>query len=133
MDFIEIAFEPLDKGATPRRVTFDLVFLRQNAHGFSEYAAKLDLDADDAAMVKNAVFAPDSAFANMLHAAHFGGRAETSFSVVSINDWADAARLLKPGEEQLIRSTPVLSIHSSVPFQKKLLSELLRVATRANP
>jgi hypothetical protein len=124
---IEILFETDNKAAPPERVVFDGCFLK-DTDSIARYTAALPGDPDDTIVNTDIAFSTGSHFTNILQVGHVGSRAETCFSILSLNEWGTAIREGAPtGEEISLEAAPVLAVYSNVGFQKKLLSEILRV------
>ena len=124
--YLELLFEPMDKSSPSERITFDVTIVRGNMDMFKQYAAGLQVEADDMAVAKDIPFPAASAFANILHLSHIGARAETIFGVLSFTDWADAARKAKKEDSNAeVNSVDVVTVFSTIALQKKLLMELI--------
>ena len=62
----------------------------------------------------------------MLHLTQTGGRAETAFGVVSLNEWVQAGfKAHKENAEVAVETIDTLSVFSDAAFQKKLVLELV--------
>lgn len=123
---IEILFETDNKAAAPERVVLDGCFLK-NSESIAQYTAGLPGDPDDASINTDIAFSASSHFTNILQVGHVGTRAETCFSILSLNEWGNAVKLSPQNGEISLDAAPVLAVYSSVGFQKKLLSEVLRI------
>jgi hypothetical protein len=124
---VEILIETDNKAAQPERIILDGCFLSQNQQSLAQYAASLPGDPDDSVVNTDIAFSAHSSYANIIEVGRLGPRAETCFSIVSLHDWGTAVRDAKPSDELSLESSPVLAVYSDVGFQKKLLSEILRI------
>ena len=108
------------------RVIFDSVMLQRSVKWITEYLAGLQTTPDDTIQVDSVPTVPEMKYANMAFLSHVGERVETIFGWFPIHQMA----VFPPESEAKgiheIVVQPVLVIYSSLPFQVKLASELLR-------
>jgi hypothetical protein len=127
---IEVLFELEGKSAGCERVVIDGHFIRQNPTVLVTYLAKIEDEADDSSQSENIPYTQSGMFANMIFMGRVGTRAETCFSLLSLHEWGNAvneAQLATDTHKANVDAKPVLSVYSTVAFQKKLLSEILTV------
>ena len=132
--FIEFLFEPMEKGLPTEKITFDISIFKTGVAPFKEYVVGLKADENDDALSKDIPFAAGGLFANMINVTQSGGRAETSFGVVSLSEWVLASR--KAGKEKCevsVDSIDLLSVFSDASFQKKFVLELITAIESGKP
>jgi hypothetical protein len=124
--YIDFLFEPVEKGLPAEKITFDVSIFKSNIGAFKEYAVGLNVEERDEALSDDLPFTAGGLFANMLHLTHTGGRAETAFGVVSLNEWVQAGyKAHKENAEVSVDTIDTLSVFSDAAFQKKFVLELV--------
>lgn len=122
--FIDVYLQGL--GPLGERVVFDPGLVRQNVEGLKRYAASMNVSQDDAAQKDEVQVGHDVHYANVIHFAQLGERAEVTFGLFSLSDWAEASRETDATKRE-IHSVDNLVAISSSSVQKKLLLELLLI------
>ena len=125
-EYIDVLFEPLEKGARVERIRFDGLFMVMKPDNTSTYLASLDQDPSDSFCDEkiDAAYSAEPLFSNFLLLGRLADRAETIFSLVSIYDWGSVSKEAKPGETKSIEAVPILVVYSGLAFQKKLVSDI---------
>lgn len=114
-----------DSGVS-HRVVFDGVMLQRSARSITEYLAGLQTAPDDAAQIDSVPMVPEMRYANMAFLSRVSTRVEMVFGWFPIHQMAVFPPESEAKGVHEIIVQPVLVIYSSLPFQVKLASELLR-------
>lgn len=107
------------------RISLDTSLLRSNLEGLKQYAASMAFEQDDAAQKEDVTVSEQPIYSNIVHFCQMGGRAETTFGVFSMSDWAEATRQSEGSKMPEIKSVDNLVAISTAGLQKKLLLEMI--------
>lgn len=132
--YLDLLFEPVEKGLPTAKVTFDFTIFKTNLTAFKEFTVGLNVNEKDDALSNDIPYTQGALFANMMHMTHTRGRAETAFGVVSLNEWVQAGfKANKENSVETIDAVDILSVFTDAAFQKKFLLELILTIESANP
>jgi hypothetical protein len=130
-DYVDLLFEPVEKGLPVAKVTFDFIIFKTNLEAFKQFAVGLNVNERDDALGDNIPFTQGGAYANIMHMTHTGGRAETAFGIVSLSEWVQAGARAAKGSVESVEAVDTLTVYSDAAFQKKFLLELILTIEKA--
>lgn len=123
---MEILFQPALGNLPPSCVVFDPLPLHENKASYEKYLGQLPGEPNDKSVSDIIPYTSQTAYANFLKCSFSQSRAETLFGLVTINDVANLRQKDSAREDFKILYQPTLLVYSTLGFQKKLISELLR-------
>jgi hypothetical protein len=124
---VEILFLPGVGSLSVFNLVLDLSPARENSARFTKYVSELTGPVDENAVSEKIPYVRQSAYANIFQCSSAGQRSETLFGLHSIHDIANVRHKAQSGSVNLISFDPILAVYGSIGFQKKLISEILKL------
>jgi hypothetical protein len=129
LGLLEILLQPGVGSFPVCSLVFDFSSFRDNRNTFAKYLAELKGDGDDGSVNEKIQYAPAPFFANMIQCSFTGERTETIFGFSLMHDVANLRHRIESGKNYTLSYDTVVVIYGTIGFQKKLLSEILRLTS----
>jgi hypothetical protein len=124
---LEILFQPGVGSIPVVNLVLDVGQIKDNTQSFVRYLAELPGTPSDDALNDKIPYINQTAYSNIFNCGATSHRSETLFGLMSIHQSARMRRKASSTDVQELFYDPVLAVYGSIGFQKKLISEILRI------